>query len=72
MVTVISLKQIPHIYQQLYHAIYQQPSHHQEGTDRYGRSTHLKEEEDETEATYLEAEEAEVGVVEEAAEDKAK
>ena len=43
--TVIDLRQFPHIYQQLYHAFYQRPRHHQEGIRGDGRSTHLIEEE---------------------------
>ena len=31
--TVLDLVQIPHAYQQLYHAFSQKPSHHQEGMD---------------------------------------
>ena len=61
-----------HTYQQLYHAFYQQPSHHQEGMDGDGRSKNLKDEEEESEASDLKAEEAVVGVVKEAADVNAK
>ena len=40
--------------------------------DRGGRSTHLEEEEEEAEVEEMKAEEAVVGVFEEAAEDRAK
>ena len=45
--------------------------HHQEGIDVCGRSHHLGEEEEDAEADDLKAEEAVVGVAEEALEDKA-
>ena len=48
--------------------ISQQPSHHQEGMDGDGKSTHIGEEEEEVEANYLKAEESAVWVVKEAAE----
>ena len=69
---MIASIQLPRTYQHLYHSFYQRPGHHQEGMDRYGRSTQLGEEEEDSEATDLKAEETAVGVVEEAAEDEAK
>ena len=62
---VLDLKQIPHTYQQFYHAFSQRPRNHQEGMDEEGRSTHMVEKGEE-------AEEAAVGVAEEAPEDKEK
>ena len=41
--TVLNLKQLPHTYQQLYHAFAHRPRHHQEGIGGDGRSTHLVE-----------------------------
>ena len=41
---VLASRQLPHNYQQLYHAFYQQPSHHHEVIDGDGRSTWLGEE----------------------------
>ena len=38
---VLALRQLLYIHQQLYHAFYQRPIHHQEGMDEDGRSTHL-------------------------------
>ena len=52
--TVIPLRYLPHTYQQLYHACYQQPIHHQEGMERYSRSNHLVEEEKGAETSDLE------------------
>ena len=67
--TVLSLRQLPHTYQQLYQAFSQQPRNHQEGTDVYIRSTQMVEEE---EADDFKAEGAAVGVAKEATEDKTK
>ena len=66
--TVLALRQIPHIYQQLYHAFYRRPSHHQEGMVVHGMSNQIGEEEEEEEADNFKAEEAVVGVVEDSAE----
>ena len=60
-------RQIPHIYQQLYHTFSQRPIYHQERIDRYGGSIQLGNEEEEEEAADLKAEKATVGVVQEAA-----
>ena len=62
---VLASRKLPYTYQQLYHALSQQPSHNQEGVDGDGMSTHLGEDE-------KDSEEAVVGVVEEAVEEKAK
>ena len=70
--TVLGSIQLPHIYQHLYHAFSQRPNYHQEVMDGYRISTQLEEEERESEAYNLKAEEAAVGVVEEAAEEEAK
>ena len=70
------MRQLPHMYQHLYHTFYQQPIHHQEGIYGDGRTTHMVEEEEEAEESEeaesddLKAYKAAVGVVEEATEDE--
>ena len=68
--TVLASRQLPHTYQQLYHAFYQQTIHHQEGMDGNARSNNLGEEEGDAEAADLKSEKATLGVAEEAAEDE--
>ena len=70
--TVLASRQLTHIYQQLYHDFTQRASHHQEGMDEDSRSTQLVEEGEETEAADFKAEEAAVGVVQEAVEEEKK
>ena len=69
--TVLATRQLQNTYQELYHWFYQQPSHHHEGMDRDGRSTHLEEDEEETMAAYLKADEAVLGVFKESVEEEA-
>ena len=68
---MIDLRQLPNIYQRLYHDFYQNTRHKQEGLDRDGSSTQLREEEEEAEAAALKADESAVGMVKEAMEDSA-
>ena len=68
---MLDSRQLAYTHQQLYHAFYQRPIHHREGMDIHGRSTNLGEKEEDTEATALNADEADVGVSEEAAQDEA-
>ena len=46
---MIASRQLPHIYQQLYHSFSQRPNHHHEGMEKYNRSTQMGEEEEEVE-----------------------
>ena len=63
--TVLDLRRLLYIYQQLYHAFYRKPIHHQEGMDGDGRSTKLGKEKGEAQAVYLKVTKAAVGVIKE-------
>ena len=70
--SVLASRQLPHIYQYLYHNFSQRPSHHQEDMDRDIISTQMKEGGETSEAANLSADEAAVRVVKEATEEEAK